>query len=226
MPTVLVIEDEKDLAELIAFHLEKEGFTALIAGDGSSGLNQARSSRPDLILLDLMLPGMLGTEVCRLIKGSEQTAAIPVIMLTAKGEEIDRVVGFEMGADDYVVKPFSTRELMLRVRAVLRRSAEQAPAGGQISIGPLTIDTERHQVKVAGEEILLTSTEYKLLMNLAQRLGRVQSREGLLQEVWGYNYFGDTRTVDTHLTRLRTKLGAAGELIKTVRGFGYKMERP
>ncbi len=224
MQTVLVIEDEKDLAELVAFHLEKEGFRALIAGDGASGLKEARSAKPDLILLDLMLPGMMGTELCRLLKGSEQTAAIPVIMLTAKGEEIDRVVGFEMGADDYVVKPFSTRELMLRVRAVLRRNAESTPKGATVTIGELCIDTERHQVMVAGEEVLLTSTEYKLLMNLAERIGRVQSRELLLQNVWGYNYFGDTRTVDTHLTRLRTKLGAAGEMIKTVRGFGYKME--
>jgi two-component system phosphate regulon response regulator PhoB len=130
-----------------------------------------------------------------------------------------------MGADDYVVKPFSTRELMLRVRAVLRRNAEQTPKGTTISIGELVIDTERHLVRVSGEEVLLTSTEYKLLMHLAERLGRVQSREILLQNVWGYNYFGDTRTVDTHLTRLRTKLGAAGEMIKTVRGFGYKMEQ-
>jgi len=224
MQTVLIIEDEKDLAELIAFHLEKEGFRPLIAADGASGLNEARSVKPDLILLDLMLPGMMGTEVCRLLKGSEETAGIAVIMLTAKGEEIDRVVGFEMGADDYVVKPFSTRELILRVRAVLRRQTDQAPKGSIISIGELAIDTERHLVRVSGEEVLLTSTEYKLLMNLAERIGRVQSREILLQNVWGYNYFGDTRTVDTHLTRLRTKLGAAGEMIKTVRGFGYKME--
>ena len=224
MQTVLIIEDEKDLAELIAFHLEKEGFRSVLAGDGMSGLREARSARPDLILLDLMLPGMMGTEVCRTLKGSGETAGIPIIMLTAKGEEIDRVVGFEMGADDYVVKPFSTRELMLRVRAVLRRNGEQAQQGATLSIGELVIDTQRHLVSVSGDEVVLTSTEYKLLMNLAERLGRVQSREVLLQNVWGYNYFGDTRTVDTHLTRLRTKLGPAGEMIKTVRGFGYKME--
>ena len=224
MQTVLIIEDEKDLAELIAFHLEQEGFRPLLAADGISGLQEAKSAHPDLILLDLMLPGMMGTEVCRVLKGSEQTAGIPVIMLTAKGEEIDRVVGFEMGADDYVVKPFSNRELMLRVRAVLRRNGEQTQKGTTISIGELTIDTQRHLVSVSGAEVALTSTEYKLLMNLAERTGRVQSRELLLQNVWGYNYFGDTRTVDTHLTRLRTKLGAAGEMIKTVRGFGYKME--
>ena len=224
MQTVLIVEDEKDLAELIAFHLEKEGFRALIAGDGTAGLNEARNAKPDLILLDLMLPGIMGTELCRLLKGSEQTAGIPVIMLTAKGEEIDRVVGFEVGADDYVVKPFSTRELMLRVRAVLRRNSDQTPKGATVTVGVLVIDTERHLVSVSGEEVILTSTEYKLLMNLAERMGRVQSRELLLQNVWGYNYLGDTRTVDTHMTRLRTKLGAAGEMIKTVRGFGYKLE--
>ena len=224
MQTVLVIEDERDLAELVAFHLEKEGYSCLIAGDGSTGLAEARRVKPDLILLDLMLPGMMGTEVCRALKGAEQTAAIPVIMLTAKGEEIDRVVGFEMGADDYVLKPFSTRELMLRVRAVLRRSSEPPQKGSNITLGSLRIDTERHLVEVAGEEVQLTSTEFKLLMNLAERIGRVQSRELLLQNVWGYNYLGDTRTVDTHMTRLRTKLGSAGEMIRTVRGFGYKLE--
>jgi two-component system, OmpR family, phosphate regulon response regulator PhoB len=224
MQTVLIIEDEKDLAELIAFHLEQEGFRSLLAADGVTGLQEAKNSHPDLILLDLMLPGMMGTELCRVLKGSEQTAGIPIIMLTAKGEEIDRVVGFEMGADDYVVKPFSNRELMLRVRAVLRRSGEKEQKGATLSLGELVIDTQRHLVSVSGAEIVLTSTEYKLLMNLAERAGRVQSREILLQNVWGYNYFGDTRTVDTHLTRLRTKLGAAGEMIKTVRGFGYKLE--
>ncbi|WP_026842606.1 response regulator [Citrifermentans bremense] len=223
MPTVLVIEDEKDLADLVAFHLEQEGYCCLVAHDGATGLAEARRSKPDLILLDLMLPGMMGTEVCRTLKGAELTAGIPVIMLTARGEEIDRVVGFEMGADDYVVKPFSTRELMLRVRAVLRRKLPASEVA-TISLGTLLIDVERHLVRVAGEEVQLTSTEFKLLMNLAERIGRVQSRELLLQNVWGYSYLGDTRTVDTHMTRLRTKLGAAGELIKTVRGFGYKLE--
>ncbi len=224
MKTILVIEDEKDLAELIAFNLEKEGYRPLIALDGVSGLEAARSNPPDLVLLDLMLPGMMGTEICKILKKSEKTAAIPIIMLTAKGEEIDRVVGFEVGADDYMVKPFSTRELMLRVKAVLRRTMPEKRAGKCITIGLVTIDTERHLVSVAGEEIVLTTTEFKLLLNLAERLGRVQSRDTLLQNVWGYNYVGDTRTVDTHVTRLRTKLGEAGEMIKTVRGFGYKME--
>ena len=224
MKTILVIEDEKDLADLVAFNLETEGYKPLICLDGVSGLEAARMNHPDLILLDLMLPGIMGTEICKLLKNSEKTAHIPIIMLTAKGEEIDRVVGFEIGADDYVIKPFSTRELLLRIKALLRRVSAEKPSGKCISVGPVTIDIEQHQVCVGGEEIVLTTTEFKLLLNLAERIGRVQSRDLLLQNVWGYNYAGDTRTVDTHVTRLRTKLGDAGEMIKTVRGFGYKME--
>lgn len=224
MKTILIIEDEKDLAELVAFNLGKEGYRPLIALDGASGLESARSSSPDLVLLDLMLPGMTGTEVCKTLKGNPKTASIPVILLTAKGEEIDRVVGFEIGADDYVVKPFSTRELLLRIKAVLRRAQPEKPAGKVIRVGTVAIDTERHTVTVDGEEAVLTSTEFKLLLTLAERLGRLQSRELLLRDVWGYNYAGDTRTVDTHITRLRTKLGETGRMIKTVRGFGYKME--
>jgi len=224
METILVIEDEKDLADLVAFHLEKEGYRAVKALDGVAGLEAARDGDPDLILLDLMLPGMSGSDVCRALKGNPKTAAIPVILLTAKGEEIDRVVGFEIGADDYVVKPFSTRELLLRIRAVLRRSHPETAVPGMIRIGPVTIDTERHVVTVDGTDIILTTTEFKLLLTLAERIGRLQSRELLLTDVWGYNYAGDTRTVDTHVTRLRTKLGAAGGMIKTVRGFGYKLE--
>lgn len=224
MKTILVIEDEKDLAELVAFNLEKEGYRTVVALDGTAGIEAARLDPPDLILLDLMLPGMNGTEICKLLKKQEKTAAIPVVMLTAKGEEIDRVVGFEVGADDYMVKPFSTRELLLRIKAVLRRSLPDKGTSKTIKVGQLTIDTDRHTVTLDGEEVVLTTTEFKLLQNLAERLGRVQSRDTLLTDVWGYNYVGDTRTVDTHITRLRTKLGEAGEMIKTVRGFGYKME--
>jgi two-component system, OmpR family, phosphate regulon response regulator PhoB len=224
METILVVEDEKDLADLVAFHLEKEGYRAVKALDGVAGLEAALESAPDLILLDLMLPGMSGSDVCRTLKGNPKTAAIPIILLTAKGEEIDRVVGFEIGADDYVVKPFSTRELLLRIRAVLRRARPETAVPGTIRFGPVAIDTERHMVTVDGDEIVLTTTEFKLLFTLADRIGRLQSRELLLTDVWGYNYAGDTRTVDTHVTRLRTKLGAAGGMIKTVRGFGYKLE--
>jgi len=226
MKTILIIEDEKDLAELVAFNLEKEGYRPLLAADGISGLEMARAGSPDLILLDLMLPGLPGTELCKILKNSGTTARIPVIMLTARGEEIDRVVGFEVGADDYVVKPFSTRELLLRVKAVLRRARPEATGAESITIGAITIDTGSHTVTVAGKRAELTSIEFKLLLNLAGRPGRMQSREQLLKEVWGYSYAGDTRTVDTHVTRLRTKLGEAGELIRTVRGFGYKMEKP
>lgn len=224
MKTILVIEDERDLADMISFNLEKEGFKVLLAADGIIGLEMARSQAPDLILLDLMLPGMPGTEICKGLKGSDKTSRIPVIMVTARGEEIDRVVGFEVGADDYVSKPFSIRELILRVKAVLRRSSPE-PAGAEIiNVGAISIDGARHSVTVAGSRIELSAIEYKLLLILAQRLGRVQSREQLLKDVWGYNYDGDTRTVDTHLTRLRAKLGDSGDLIRTVRGFGYKLE--
>jgi two-component system phosphate regulon response regulator PhoB len=224
MKTILIIEDEQDLLDLIAFNLEREGYRVETALDGPSGLDAARRVLPDLVLLDLMLPGMMGTEICKILKKAEKTARIPVIMLTAKGEEIDRVVGFEVGADDYVVKPFSNRELMLRIKAVLRRADPEKCRDRIISIGPVTIDTGAHTVTSAGEEVVLTTTEYKLLLTLAERAGRVQNRDLLLKNVWGYNYIGDTRTVDTHITRLRTKLGDAGDLIKTVRGFGYKME--
>jgi len=224
MQTILIIEDEKDLAELLSFNLEKEGYRTFTALDGVEGLETAARVVPDLILLDLMLPGMLGTEVCKHLKKREATSHVPVIMLTAKGEEIDKVVGFEVGTDDYVVKPFSTRELLLRVKAVLRRSATEVPESRVIKVGAVTIDTERHLVAIAGAEVVFTTTEFNLLHTLVKRLGRVQSRDVLLRDVWGYNFVEDTRTVDTHVTRLRTKMGEAGEMIKTVRGFGYKME--
>jgi two-component system, OmpR family, phosphate regulon response regulator PhoB len=224
MKTILVIEDEQDLAELIAYNLEKEGYLPLIAIDGTSGLKKAQSEIPDLILLDLMLPGISGIDICKVLKENEKTATISIIMLTAKGEEIDRVVGFEVGADDYMVKPFPMRELILRVKAVLRRPGFVDPPGNIIKVGPLSIDSDCHIVNIANEEIFLTSTEYKLLLSLAEKIGRVQSRERLLKDVWGFSHIGDTRTVDTHITRLRTKLGMAGNLIRTVRGYGYKIE--
>jgi len=220
MQTVLIIEDERDLADLLAFNLEKDGYQTVIATDGVEGLDAAARVLPDLILLDLMLPGMMGMEVCKSLKRNERTSPIPVIMLTAKGEEIDKVVGFEVGADDYVVKPFSSRELLLRVKAVLRRVHTEAVTNPVITVGAITIDTERHLVLVDGKEISFTTTEFKLLHTLVKRLGRLQSRDVLLRDVWGYNFVEDTRTVDTHVTRLRTKLGEAGEMIKTVRGFG------
>lgn len=221
---VVIIEDEQDLAELLAFNLGKEGWQTLVALDGRSGFELVTAELPDMVILDLMLPEMSGTEVCRLLRKQESTAAIPIIMVTAKGEEIDRVVGFEVGADDYLVKPFSSRELLLRMKAILRRTAPEAKSENSLHLGSLSIEPSRHRVSVDDEEITLTSTEYKLLLVLAERPGRVQSRERLLQDVWGYSSEADTRTVDTHITRLRAKLGAAGEMIHTVRGFGYKLE--
>ena len=221
---VIIIEDERDLAELVAFNLEKEGWRTAIALDGRSGLELVTTELPDLVILDLMLPEMGGIEVCRALRRQEKTAAIPIIMVTAKGEEIDRVVGFEVGADDYLVKPFSTRELLLRIKAILRRASQPGHEEKLICRGALTIDPERHRVTVRNEEINLTSTEFKLLQTMAERVGRMQGREQLLRDVWGYSSSADTRTVDTHITRLRNKLGEAGEMIRTVRGFGYKME--
>ena len=226
MKQILIIEDEKDLADLLAFNLEKEGFSTRCAFDGTSGLAAAQDDLPDLVVLDLMLPGLLGTEVCKALRKDARTARIPVLMVTAKSDEIDRVVGFEIGADDYIVKPFSMRELTLRIKAILRRceTEQQVVATSSLSMGSITIDTERHQVMSSNTTIDLTSTEFKLLLYLAERRGRVISRDQLLQNVWSYNDVGDTRTVDTHITRLRSKLGPPGEQIKTVRGFGYKME--
>ena len=226
MKRVLIIEDEKDLAGLLAFNLEKEGFAATCVHDGKLGLERAGTDLPDLILLDLMLPGLLGTEVCKALRKEQRTAHIPIIMITAKGDEIDRVVGFEVGADDYIVKPFSMREVSLRVKAVMRRFERETeqPKPEYLTVGDIVINKERHTVKSAGKEVDLTGTEFKLLLYLAEKKECVQSREQLLQNVWSYNNSGDTRTVDTHVTRLRGKLGAPGDIIKTVRGFGYKIE--
>lgn len=226
MKRVLIVEDEKDLAELLAFNIEKEGYATVCVHDGKLGLEQALADPPDLVLLDLMLPGLLGTEVCKALRKDRRTAQIPIIMITAKGDEIDRVVGFELGADDYIVKPFSMREVGLRVKAVMRRLSLDVPqpAPDKFSIGTIVIDRQRHLVTSNGNEVELTSTEFKLLLHLAENAGRLQSREQLLQRVWGYNNAADTRTVDTHVTRLRSKLGAPGDIIKTVRGFGYKIE--
>ena len=220
---ILIIEDERDLADILAFNLKNEGYQPIIAPDGISGLETARKTLPDLILLDLMLPGMLGMDVCRVLKQTPKTAAIPVIMLTAKSEEIDQVVGFEIGADDYVAKPFSSRILLLRIKAVLQRTTAPRVAGNISKIGPCTLDTDRHLIIIGNEEIELTPIEYNLFVTLADKMGKVHSREDLLRIVWGYTYTGDTRTVNTYITKLRAKLGASGDLIKTVRGFGYKL---
>lgn len=224
---ILVVEDEEDLAELVAFNLRQSGYTVTTAGTGDEALRQVHREPPDLVVLDLMLPDISGTEVCRRLRAAPQTQRIPVLMLTARSEEVDRVLGFEVGADDYVPKPFSPRELVLRIGAVLRRTsprAEEEPAGREgITIGRLEIDLPRHEVRVGGAPVSLTALEFKLLLDLATRRGRVQSRDSLLERVWGYAPGIETRTVDTHVKRLREKLGEASHYIETVRGVGYRM---
>ena len=222
---ILIVEDEPDLVSMLEYNLEKEGYQTRSALDGARGLELAtKEPIPDLVLLDLMLPDISGTEVCRKLREQVATRDVPIVMVTAKGEEVDRVVGFELGADDYVVKPYSVRELMLRVRAVLKRGRSTAvDADARTVLGCLAVDTEAHRVWVNDEDIVLTALEFKLLVTLLDRRGRVQSRDRLLDDVWGYQVAITTRTVDTHVKRLREKLGAAGQYIETVRGVGYRM---
>ena len=217
---ILIIEDENDVADLLTLTLRKAGFRISASPDGASGLQKARDDKPDFVILDLMLPKMSGLEVCRILKSDTVTSHIPILMLTAKAEEIDRIVGLEFGADDYVTKPFSPREVVLRIRAILRRG--QA-ASESLTAGPISIDPARHEVRINGKQVHLTSLEFKLLRLLMQRRGRVQDRDRLLNEVWGYESVIDTRTVDTHVRRLREKLGKVGDAIETVRGFGYRL---
>ena len=227
MTAVLLVDDERDLLSLLDFNLRAAGFETLLATTGEQALAHLRRRVPDLVLLDVMLPDISGTEICRQLKGNPRTKHVPVVMLTAKGEEVDRVVGFEIGADDYVTKPFSVRELVLRMRAVLRRSGgargqEQPPE----SVGPIRVDVDAHRAFVDGTEVQLTPIEFKLLTTLMARLGRVQSREQLLEDVWEMSAEVETRTVDTHVKRLREKLGSGRELLETVRGIGYRLVDP
>jgi len=219
---ILIIDDEQDVVELLTLNLRRAGgFNISSAADGLTGLEKAREQKPALIILDLMLPGMSGLEVCKILKSNRETRGIAVLMLTAKAEEIDRVLGLEFGADDYVVKPFSPREVILRIRAILRRS-DTPVEQGEIVVDAIRIDPARHRVSVDGKLIHLTSIEFKLLETLVARRGRVQSRDRLLNEVWGYESMIDTRTVDTHIRRLRAKLGKSGDGVETVRSFGYR----
>ena len=221
--TILLVDDEVDLLRALEFSFKKEGFQVRLARNGSEALAQATTTPlPDLVLLDLMLPDLSGTEVCRRLKASPDTSRIPVVMLTAKGEEIDRVVGFEVGADDYVVKPFSTRELLLRVRAVLRRVEPVATSESALRFGRLRLDPAAHRAWVDDEDVVLTALEFRLLMVLLERRGRVQTRERLLEDVWDVHAAVTTRTVDTHVKRLRQKIGEAGAYIETIRGVGYR----
>jgi two-component system, OmpR family, phosphate regulon response regulator PhoB len=221
---ILIVEDEIDVAELLAHHLRKEGFAVEIIGNGRVALNWLKSERPALIILDLMLPEISGLDLCRIIKSNPGTEGVPIVMLSARIEEIDRVLGFELGADDYVVKPFSPRELVLRIRAILRRMSQDREAGEELlRVGDLVLDRSRHEVRAADRVIDCTATEFKLLAILMEREGRVQERDRLLSDVWGYDSIIDTRTVDTHMRRLRDKLGPHGRYIETVRGFGYRL---
>ena len=223
MKKVLVADDEADVLNLVCNNLKAAGFTPLRAEDGPSAVEQARSHLPSLIVLDLMLPGMSGLEVCKSLKSEPATKNIPIVMLTARADEVDRILGFELGADDYMTKPFSPRELVLRVQSVLRRATAQPEKAEVLKVGDIVVDRSRHAVMVKGKELDLTATEFKLLSTLMERRGRVQSRDVLLNDVWGYESLIDTRTVDTHVRRLREKLGSVADCIETIRGFGYRM---
>jgi two-component system phosphate regulon response regulator PhoB len=222
MSLILIVEDEADLQQVLAYNLRQAGHEVLTASTGEAALALVRQRPPDLVVLDLMLPGVTGIEVCRLIKSDPSSRQVAVLILTAKGAEIDRVVGFELGADDYVVKPFSVRELALRIQAILRRGQTPAESGRSVEFGKLRIDRDAHRVWVEDKEVPLTALEFRLLGALFDRRDRVQSRATLLDEVWGVSSELETRTVDTHVKRLREKLGAAGPYIETVRGVGYR----
>ena len=216
-----MVDDEPDVLDLVTYNLGQAGFQTDTAADGAEALRKARSSAPDLILLDLMLPEMDGLEVCKLLRRDSKTSAIPIIMLTARASELDRIVGLELGAADYVPKPFSPRELVLRVKKRLEQK-DGAPAKNIYTFGPLQVDVSRHLVTVRERRVELTATEFKLLVLLLQRIGHVQSRDQLLRDVWEYESHIDTRTVDTHIRRLREKLGPVAKYLDTVRGVGYR----
>jgi len=224
---ILVVDDEPEAVELVEFNLKRAGFDVITAADGAEALKRARSSLPALIVLDVMLPAVDGMEVCKILRRDPATVSIPIIMLTARAGEIDRVLGLELGADDYITKPFSPRELVLRVKKIMLRAGTAQEAAASMKFGELIIDEGRHHVSWRKKAIELTATEFKLLALLAQRRGRVQSREQLLRDVWEYNSLIDTRTVDTHMRRLREKLGPASKYLDTVRGVGYRfLEAP
>jgi two-component system phosphate regulon response regulator PhoB len=223
-PKILVVDDEPDALEVLGFKLKEAGYAPLFAKDGARALTLARDERPALIVLDLMLPEVDGLEVCKILRRDPVTATTPILMLTARAAEMDRVVGLELGADDYVTKPFSPRELVLRIKKLLARAKTADEPLSMLRFGALEIDVPRHEVRVAGGAIGLTATEFKLLEILARRRGRVQTRERLLQDVWGYENPIDSRTVDTHMRRLREKIGDAANYLETIRGVGYRFK--
>lgn len=224
MKQIYVVEDEKDLVELLAYNLEKEGYRVLSSPDGEEALRRIPVKAPDLVILDLMLPKVDGLTVCKTLKADPKTARIPILMLTAKGEESDKIVGLELGADDYMTKPFSVKELTARVRAVLRRFARAEEGAPRVRFQELSLDREKHEVSLNGKPLKLTAKEFELLDYLLTHPGRVLSRDVLLNNVWGYDYFGTTRTVDVHVRRLREKIAPYDKFLHTVKGYGYKFE--
>ena len=221
---ILIIEDDADIIGLVTHYLEKEGYQAVSVRDGAAGLKQAKTDPPDLLILDLMLPAMDGLEICRRLRADPKTAALPVIMLTARGEETDRVVGLEMGADDYLVKPFSPKELAARVKALLRRTDRREAAPARHAYGDLVLDADRHEVRVKGREVVLTAKEFGLLEQLLRERGRVLTRDALLDRVWGYESDVISRTVDVHIRRLREKIPLLQTAIQSVKPYGYKLK--
>ena len=219
---IYIVEDEPDIRETLKYNFSNEGFKVFTAPDGEEALSNIKRVLPDVLILDLMLPGLSGLDVCKSIRADDDIRDMSIIMLTAKGEEIDRVIGFELGADDYVTKPFSVRELILRVKVLLKKQRESLVENKLVTFGPIRIDLDAHELKINDKEIVLTAQEFKLLQNLVKRKGRVQTREQLLGDVWGYSAEVTTRTVDTHIKRLREKLGNTSDYIQTIRGVGYR----
>ena len=219
---IYIVEDEPDIRETLKYNFSNEGFKVSTAPDGEEALSNIKKVLPDVLILDLMLPGISGLDVCKSIRADDDIRDMSIIMLTAKGEEIDRVIGFELGADDYVTKPFSVRELILRVKVLLKKQRESLVENKLVTFGPIWIDLEAHELKINDKEIVLTALEFKLLQHLVKRKGRVQTREQLLGDVWGYSAEVTTRTVDTHIKRLREKLGNTSDYIQTIRGVGYR----
>jgi two-component system phosphate regulon response regulator PhoB len=219
---IYIVEDEPDIRETLKYNFSNEGFKVFTAPDGENALSNIKKVLPDLLILDLMLPGISGLDVCKSIRADDDIRDMSIIMLTAKGEEIDRVIGFELGADDYVTKPFSVRELILRVKVLLKKQRESLVQNKLVTFGAIRIDLDAHELKINDKEIVLTALEFKLLQHLVKRKGRVQTREQLLGDVWGYSAEVTTRTVDTHIKRLREKLGNTSDYIQTIRGVGYR----
>ena len=219
---IYIVEDEPDIRETLKYNFSSEGFKVFTAPDGEEALSNIKKVLPDVLILDLMLPGVSGLDVCKSIRADDDIRDMSIIMLTAKGEEIDRVIGFELGADDYVTKPFSVRELILRVKVLLKKQRESLVENKLVTFGPIRIDLDAHELRINDKEIVLTALEFKLLQHLVKRKGRVQTREQLLGDVWGYSAEVTTRTVDTHIKRLREKLGNTSDYIQTIRGVGYR----